>query len=173
MAGPLDAIFRFIESGGPVLWMILFVAALLFALLLERFWYVYVTFPRISGGDVDRWQSRQERHSWQALRIKTLLLSTARMRLEAQQPVIRMLVAVLPMLGLLGTVIGMIQLFDVMRVTGSSNARAMAGGISMATISTMAGMVMAVVGIFSSTRLQRINQLALARFADRLTEDDV
>lgn len=171
MTGPFDAVLQFIESGGPTLWMILGVAGTLFMLLAERYWYVYITFPRDCNAGIRQWHARGERHTWYALRIKSQMLSSAKLRLEETEPILKVLVAVLPMLGLLGTVIGMIHLFDVMRVTGSSNARAMASGISMATISTMAGMVMAVVGIFFTSRLHRINQLALARFSDRLTED--
>ena len=47
------------------------------------------------------------------------------------------LIALLPLLGLLGTVTGMIQVFDVMASLGSGNPRAMANGVSAATIPTM------------------------------------
>jgi choline dehydrogenase-like flavoprotein len=58
-------------------------------------------------------------------------------------------------LGLLGTVTGMIQVFDVLALEGNNHPRAMANGISMATIPTMAGMVVALFGLFFSSRLQQ------------------
>jgi biopolymer transport protein ExbB len=58
------------------------------------------------------------------------------------------------MLGLLGTVVGMIHVFDVMSVTGNGNARAMASGISKATITTMAGMVIAISGLYFSKLIE-------------------
>ena len=61
-----------------------------------------------------------------------------------------MLIKLCPLLGLLGTVTGMIHVFDVMAVTGTGNARAMASGISLATIPTMAGMVIAIAGLYFS-----------------------
>ena len=64
-------------------------------------------------------------------------------------------VALAPLFGLLGTVTGMIEVFQVMAITGSSNARAMAGGVSRATVPTMAGMVAALSGLFLSFWLQR------------------
>jgi biopolymer transport protein ExbB len=67
---------------------------------------------------------------------------------------IKTLMAVLPLLGLLGTVTGMIQVFDVMAVTGTSNARLMAGGVSAATIPTMAGLVAALSGVYAVTFLE-------------------
>jgi biopolymer transport protein ExbB len=67
---------------------------------------------------------------------------------------IKTLVAMCPLIGLLGTVTGMISVFEVMAVTGTGNPRLMAGGISMATIPTMAGMVAALSGVFFSSRLE-------------------
>lgn len=59
------------------------------------------------------------------------------------------------MLGLLGTVTGMISVFDVMADQGSSNPKLMASGISLATLPTMAGMVAALVGMFIYARLYK------------------
>ena len=58
-------------------------------------------------------------------------------------------------MGLLGTVTGMVEVFDVMAITGSGNARAMAAGISKATLPTMAGLVVALSGIAFITLLER------------------
>lgn len=61
---------------------------------------------------------------------------------------------VAPLLGLLGTVTGMIAVFDVMTYSGSGSARAMASGVSMATVPTMAGMVAALSGVYFGTWLE-------------------
>ena len=65
-----------------------------------------------------------------------------------------MLIAICPLLGLLGTVTGMISVFEVMAEVGTGNARLMAGGISLATIPTMAGMVCALSGICFVNRIE-------------------
>ena len=75
----------------------------------------------------------------------------------------------MPMFGLLGTVTGMIEVFDVMAATGSSNARAMASGVSKATIPTMAGMVSTIPGIYFVTNLQRRASRETQRVADVLS----
>jgi biopolymer transport protein ExbB len=54
------------------------------------------------------------------------------------------LAAVAPLLGLLGTVTGIIQTFDVIRSFGNANANLMAGGISEALITTEAGLMIAI-----------------------------
>lgn len=168
MRAEFDAILRFLEQGGAILWVILFVAILLLALLAERFWYVRRVFPHLQASVVGEWNARKDHRSWQSLRIREALLSHAKTALENPMPIIRVLVALLPMLGLLGTVVGMINVFDVMALTGSGNARAMASGVSMATIPTMAGMVVALVGLFCVSQLEHANQTALARLNDTM-----
>ncbi|MDZ7597710.1 MAG: MotA/TolQ/ExbB proton channel family protein [Desulfobacterales bacterium] len=61
--------------------------------------------------------------------------------------VIGVLAAVAPLLGLLGTVTGMIATFEVLAVFGTGNAKAMAGGISEALITTQTGLLVAIPGL--------------------------
>jgi len=73
---------------------------------------------------------------------------------------------------LMGTVTGMIEVFDVMAISGSGNARSMASGVSKATIPTMAGMVGALSGVFLVTVLnQKVNR-EVEDLEDNLTTDD-
>lgn len=65
------------------------------------------------------------------------------------------LAAVAPLMGLLGTVIGMIVTFDVISVFGTGNARAMAGGISEALITTQTGLLVAIPGLYMKGYLDR------------------
>ena len=104
----LEAIRRFLETAGPVLWLIGFTAMLLGAMIIERYWYFRQEFTRQSAKQVDNWKARSDRHSWHALRIRDALISDADTRLNCTLPLIQMLVAICPLLGLLGTVTGMI-----------------------------------------------------------------
>ena len=69
--------------------------------------------------------------------------------------VIAVLAAVSPLFGLLGTVTGMITTFDVITLFGTGNAKAMAGGISEALITTQSGLLVAIPGLFMSAFLVR------------------
>jgi biopolymer transport protein ExbB len=71
-------------------------------------------------------------------------------RLSSSLAMIGVLVGVAPLLGLLGTVLGMIQTFQVISVYGTGNAGAMANGISVALITTEAGLLIAVPGLLLS-----------------------
>ncbi len=75
--------------------------------------------------------------------------------LDSRLAVIGVLAGIAPLLGLLGTVLGMIETFDVISVFGTGNARAMAGGISVAMITTQAGLLVAIPGLLMSNRLRR------------------
>ncbi len=61
---------------------------------------------------------------------------------------IGILAAVAPLLGLLGTVTGMMATFDIISMFGTGNARAMAGGISEALVTTQTGLVVAIPGLY-------------------------
>jgi biopolymer transport protein ExbB len=165
----LDDIRRFLDTGGPVLWLIGLTAALLAALIIERYWYFRISFSNRTRREIENWQARSDRHSWQALRIRDALISQADVRLNATLPLIKLLVALCPLLGLLGTVTGMMEVFDIIAVLGTGNARAMASGISKATIPTMAGMVVAIPGLYFRVGLQREIKRRLMHFADHLT----
>ena len=58
------------------------------------------------------------------------------------------LIALCPMLGLLGTVYGMIEVFEVLSFLGTGNPRAMSSGVAKATIPTMASMVITLFGLY-------------------------
>ena len=67
-----------------------------------------------------------------------------------------------PLLGLLGTVIGMIQVFAALMAQGTGNANVLAGGISQALITTAAGLTVAIPTlIFHRLFLRRIDELVV------------
>lgn len=63
--------------------------------------------------------------------------------------------AVTPLLGLLGTVIGMIKVFTAIKLEGTGNAAVLAGGISEALITTAAGLSVAIPSLFFFRFFQR------------------
>ncbi len=67
-------------------------------------------------------------------------------QLEANLPVIKTIINIAPLLGLLGTIAGMISSFRAASQQGLSNPTAVLGGISEALISTATGITLAVVG---------------------------
>ncbi|KAF3980960.1 MAG: MotA/TolQ/ExbB proton channel family protein [Methylococcales symbiont of Hymedesmia sp. n. MRB-2018] len=150
-----DSIQQLLNSGGNVLWVILWVSMGLWCLIIERLLYFRQAYPIQRERWLQQWQCRADKNSAHALSIRECIISEAKISMTKTIPIISMLVVLCPLLGLLGTVTGMIHVFDVMAVTGSGNARAMASGVSQATIPTMAGMVIAITGLYFSKLIEQ------------------
>jgi len=166
-----EAVSDFMARGGDVLNVIFVVTLAMWTLILERQWYFRVVYPAEARGVLDRWKARSDRISWRAHQVRTLMISETTIDLNRSIGMINTLVALCPLLGLLGTVTGMIEVFDVMAAAGNGNARAMASGVSKATIPTMAGMVAALSGLYFSVRLQRFARDESEKLADQMVHD--
>ena len=164
----VGSIRDFMELGGNVLWAIMFVLFMMWTFILERLWYIYRVYPGRKKNAVANWEARADTSSWYAKRIREGLVSEASLALKRNIGLIKVLIAICPLLGLLGTVTGMIAVFDVMTYSGGGNARAMAGGVSMATVPTMAGMVAALSGVYFGTWLEHKAQTEAEKLEDAL-----
>ena len=145
----------FFETGGWVLYAIFAVTVMMWTAIIERGWFFLRAMPQRIRAAQDIWNGRAERRSWHAQRIREQLISEVSLDANRTLPFIRALMAVLPLLGLMGTVWGMIEVFEVMSFTGTGDARAMAGGVYKATLPTMAGLVAALSGLYPSSYLVR------------------
>ncbi|MFC3094373.1 MotA/TolQ/ExbB proton channel family protein [Alteromonas sediminis] len=167
----LEAIRDFTETGGQVLLVIGLLIFVMWLLILERALYLFVWHKKAAKDAVEVWNARTDRSSWNAEQVRQKTISTLTIQLNGSIPIIQALVALCPLLGLMGTVTGMIEVFDVMAISGSGNARSMASGVSKATIPTMAGMVGALSGVFASTWLTRTVKTERAHLEDSILID--
>lgn len=146
---------EFLYKGGPVVSLIGATCILMWSLMLERVWFFSSEFPRLEQEVQEKWLGRKDKTSWNAYHVREFLIWTVAMELRQSLGLIKTMVMICPLLGLLGTVTGMIEVFEVISFMGSSNARAMAAGISKATIPTMVGMFVALTGIIGNSLLQQ------------------
>ena len=151
----LETIRDFVEMGGDVLFVIGILTLFMWALIFERLVYIRGGHKKIVAAATEIWENRTDHSSWNAHMVRGRLISVVSSHMERHIPMIQTCVALCPLLGLLGTVTGMVEVFEVMAIAGSSNPRSMAAGVSKATVPTMAGMVAALSGIAMSTYLQR------------------
>jgi biopolymer transport protein ExbB len=166
-----EAVRDFMELGGPVLTLIAWTIFGMWALIVERMIY-FRTDLKAMGVDIRQtWEARTERRSWYAHQIRDAMISRFSISANRSVAVVQTLVALCPLLGLMGTVTGMIEVFDVMALSGSANARSMASGVSRATIPTMAGMVGALSGVFLVTMLTRRVETEIEILEENLTMD--
>jgi len=166
------ALLDFMSAGGVVMWALAVLCVVFWTLVFERFWYMRRIFPRWVQERREAWQQvlADDNGNWQRA-VRLAWLAQARQQLAAPLRLGKTLVALYPLLGLLGTVLGMIAVFDVLALNGTGNPRGMAAGVWQATLPTMAGMVLAIPGLFSLARLEREASQAIERLADQLRHD--
>jgi biopolymer transport protein ExbB len=145
----------FLDHGGRVMVYLGWVIFIMWTLIIERLIFL-VTENRVGLKAVlAEHEARTDQNSWYARAIYDSVVSRLSMRSESGMRLIQTLARLCPLFGLLGTVTGMILIFDVMAGTGSSSPRGVAAGVATATMTTMAGMVGALSGIFPAAILNR------------------
>ena len=166
-----------ILAGGWLMAPILLCSTLAVAIIIERFWTLRRSkvIPEGLGATVEDWATKHEldqRHLDQ-LRAESPLgriYASALVNRKRQREVIKEAVedtgrhvvhdlerflntlgtiaGISPLLGLLGTVIGMIEVFSAIMISGVGDANVLAGGISQALITTAAGLTVAIPSYF-------------------------
>ncbi len=166
-----EAIRDFLEMGGPVLILVAIVLAIMWLFIIERMVFFATQQSRLSGKAIKAWEARSERKSWYAHRVREALISDVQSQSTQFLGLIKACVALCPLVGLLGTVTGMITVFEVMSFLGAGNARAMAAGVSQATVPTMSGMVAALSGYFISVWLEGKANAEVEYLGEHMTMD--
>lgn len=172
MADAIRDVQALLEVGGIVLVAILAVALLMWTLILERFWYVLRVHPERAETVALSWDAVEDKETWDAQVVRRLWISELVMDLDQGLGTLRSLVSVCPLLGLLGTTAGMIEVYEVMAIMGQGEPRLMAEGVSQALVTTMAGLVVALSGIFFSVRLENLLAQERERLAFRMHIDE-
>ena len=134
----------FIQKGGDVLIIIFLVAFAMLSVILDKLYYHLFIYKKST---LKTTLQNQQLNKKYFLEKKDTL--------ESGMAFIKISIVITPLLGLLGTVTGMIEVFDVISILGNSDAKAMSDGISKATIPTMVGMSVALSGMIFKTYLEQ------------------
>ena len=165
---PIDAVLSLVDEGGPFVIGIFLCGLIMWAIVVERFWYFARVLPGEAKKTIEAWQARSEHRSWCARQIRAAMVSRVNHAMSSNVLLLRVLVPLSPLLGLVGTVSGMLEVFDSMAIRGSADARAMASGVSMAMICTLTGLMVSITGLYPvhyfRSRIQRETEL----LADKL-----
>lgn len=145
----LFEINQFFQTGGWVLYVILAACSVLMTLIVERLSF------RVFGYRSLKRKAFNYIHSNEDWRHKLSVVCDLDISLKASFSLIKTLIVLCPLIGLLGTVTGMIQVFDSLAIYGTGNPRMMASGVASATLPTMAGMAVAVAGLLFYSRLHQ------------------
>jgi biopolymer transport protein ExbB len=145
---PVNAVRDLIDGGGPFVGWILLSGVVMWTLVVERLWYFERLLPREAHAVIQAWSSRRDHQSWCARQIRRAMISRLNAGMTANLPLLRVLVPLAPLLGLIGTVAGMLEVFESMALRGSADARAMANGVSHAMICTLSGLAVSITGLY-------------------------
>ena len=164
----LSALF---EQGGVTLWAILAASILMWILIFERYYAHWRILPEFRADLFKEWHRRKAMGAVQSFRRIEALVDDYRAEAARNLPALNALTTILPLLGLLGTVSGMIKVFDVITVFGTGNTRGMASGISEALVTTMAGLFTALSGLYFVSNLESRADDVAREFEAELVED--
>lgn len=158
------------QTGGDVLLILFIISIFFWTLIVEKI--LYKTFSyRVTSKKLRRfWKAHEDAYTWANIQLKSAQVSTLNIELNSNLSIMRVLIALFPLLGLLGTITGMVSVFDSMSSLGT-NAKAMASGISMATIPTMAGMLLAVLGLFAYSQIDSTAKKEIRKLKDKILKD--
>ena len=168
LADPITAFHEMRVLGGPVVDWIFLTCLLMWLLVIERSWYFSRVLPRQLQDAERTWQERSDRSSWSAHQIRRTLISRVNGAMTSNLQLLRVLVPMAPLLGLVGTVSGMLNVFDSMAALGSADARSMATGVSEAMICTLSGLLVSVTGLFPVHYFPRRARRETELLADRM-----
>ncbi len=156
--GLLSPIEHLLQQGGALLAAIFAVTFIILVLFFERAYYLMLSFPKQIGLFSLQWASVSTQNTWQAQRMREAMLAQGEVLLSRSQWLLKICIMVCPLLGLTGTVSGMILVFDNLSFAGTGNPRLMSSGIFQATIPTMAGMLVAIIGMLLQQIITRMTK---------------
>lgn len=169
LLAPFHAVGYLIANGGALVGWILAAGITMWALIFERFWFFRNGLPELVEEMLVQWTQRPEHESWSSHQIRKAMISRLKAAMSDNMPTLKVLVPLCPLLGLIGTVMGMLEVFDSMAILGSADARTMASGVSKAMNCTMTGLAISVSGMYPVFYFQAAIRKQTELLADRFT----
>ena len=157
------------REGGPFVVLIFASGVLMWGLFLERYFFFSLILPRLMREMQQTWRERADHTSWCARQIRQKMISQINAGMTANFPLMQVLVPLSPLLGLVGTVTGMLEVFDSMAIRGSADARTMASGVSTAMICTMTGLAVSITGLYPVHYFKNRARAETELFSDKLS----
>ncbi|MGN0921372.1 MAG: MotA/TolQ/ExbB proton channel family protein [Cellvibrio sp.] len=171
-------------AGGIMMWPILLCSLLVVGISLERFWtlnpaklapktLLAQVWSWVKNNQLDATKLRELKQSSPLGQILAAGLSNSKHgrdvmkesieeaanqvihQLERYLSTLSVIANIAPLMGLLGTVLGMIQVFNAIMLQGTGNTGVLAGGISVALYTTVAGLVVAIPATIAHKYFQR------------------
>ena len=169
LTAPVQSLLDMRQLGGPVVIWIFTACVLMWAIVLERTWYFSRQLPKEAAVLLAKWRGRPDKRTWASRAIRSAMISRLNQAMTRNLQVLRVLVPMCPLLGLIGTVSGMLSVFDSMAALGSADARSMATGVSEAMVCTLSGLAVSISGLYPVYYFRRKARRETELLADQFT----
>ena len=137
-----------ITRGGPALYLLFILTLIIFYILFNKYSFIFFDKKIWSSSNLDKFIDEILQEKTKLFFVEKTFLSEFRRDSFSNIKLLDGLIGMCPMIGLLGTVYGMIEVFEVLSFLGTDNPRAMSSGVAKATIPTMASMVITLFGLY-------------------------
>jgi biopolymer transport protein ExbB len=141
----LDELFI---RGGPVLFVLFFISFLIFFIFVNKYTFIYFDKSEWFTKKLDDFIKNNPPEIFSLKQVQKTYISELNRVSNTNIKLLDGLIGMCPMIGLLGTVYGMIEVFEVLSFLGTGNPRAMSSGVAKATIPTMASMVITIFSLY-------------------------
>lgn len=164
----LDELFI---RGGPVLFILFFISFLIFFIFVNKYLFIYFDKSDWFTNKLDNFIQNNPPEIFSLKQVQKTYISELKRASNSNIKMLDGLIGMCPMIGLLGTVYGMIEVFEVLSFLGTGNPRAMSSGVAKATIPTMASMVITIFSLYFrqdiTGRINKINKDIIIIFKKR------
>lgn len=164
---PLAAVKELTALGGWIIWWLGAACLVMWSVIVERYWYFKRVLPQEASEMLATWNARPNHKTWCSRQIRRAMISRLNAGMTKNLQILRVLVPMCPLLGLIGTVAGMLEVFDAMAMRGNADARAMASGVGQAMTATMTGLFVSITGLFPLYRFSSQAQMETELLADK------
>jgi len=141
----LDELFI---RGGPVLFALFLISFLIFFIFVNKYTFIYFDKSEWFTEKLDNFIKNNPPEIFSLKQVQKTYISELNRVSNTNIKLLDGLIGMCPMIGLLGTVYGMIEVFEVLSFLGTGNPRAMSSGVAKATIPTMASMVITIFSLY-------------------------
>jgi biopolymer transport protein ExbB len=160
--------FGSLFAAGVTMWLLVLLAVTLWSLIAERYWYFYFVFPQSQEIALRRWKRYANAERGLASRARRQIVENVFADTHRSVSLIRSLVTVILLLGLTGSVSGLMRVLDASTLGGAMGQQLMARGIAATAVPTIAAGALVLLALFFTRALGDRADAETRLLADRL-----
>jgi biopolymer transport protein ExbB len=160
--------FTGLFAAGGVLWLLLLLAVALWSLIVERYWYFLFVYPAAQEIALRRWKRYANAELRAARRARKQIVANVFAETHRSVNFIQSLVGVMFLLGVFGSVGGVIRVLDAESLGGAAGQQRVAGGIVAAAVPILAAGALVMVALFFTRALRDRADRETRLLADKL-----